>query len=74
MKNITLALDEETLEAGREYAQRHHTTLNALVRELLQKTVLSDRKASVLEMFRLMDAYPGNSEGNRWNREDLYVR
>ena len=38
MKNITLALDEQTLEAGRSYAQRHQTTLNALVRELLVKT------------------------------------
>lgn len=74
MKNITLALDEEMLDAGREYAQRHNKTLNTLVRELLQKTVLSDRKAAVLEMFRLMDAHPGNSEGKHWNREELYVR
>ena len=74
MKNITLALDEETLDAGREYAQRHQTTLNALVRELLVKTVLADKKAAVGEMFRLMDAYPGNSHGQPWNREDLYAR
>jgi len=33
MKNITLALDDETLAAGRAYAQRHHTTLNARVRD-----------------------------------------
>ena len=74
MKNITLSIDEETLDAGREYAQRHQTTLNALVRELLVKTVLADRKAAVGEMFRLMDAHPGNSRGGRWTREDLYVR
>ena len=74
MKNITLALDEETLEAGRAYAQRHQKTLNALVRELLVKTVVSDRQAAVREMFRLMDAHPGNSEGQRWTREDLYAR
>ena len=74
MKNITLALDEQTLEAGRSYAQRHQTTLNALVRELLVKTVLADREAAVREMFRLMDAYPGNSEGRSWTREDLYAR
>ena len=74
MKNITLALDEETLDAGREYAQRHQTTLNALVRELLVKTVLANKKAAVGEMFRLMDAHPGNSHGQRWTREDLYAR
>ena len=74
MKNITLALDEDTLEAGRAYAQRHQTTLNALVRDLLVKTVVADRKAALREMFRLMDAHPGNSRGRRWTREDLYAR
>ena len=74
MKNVTLALDEETLEAGRSYAQRHQTTLNALVRELLMKTVVADREAAVREMFRLMDAHPGHSRGQRWTREELYAR
>jgi hypothetical protein len=73
MKNITLALDEDTLEAGRAYAHRHQTTLNALVRELLVKTVVADREGAVLEMFRLMDTHPGNSHGRQWSREDLYV-
>ena len=74
MKNITLALDEETLDAGRAYAERHQTTLNALVRALLVKTVVADREAAVKEMFRLMDAHPGNSRGRRWRREELYAR
>jgi len=74
MKNITLALDEETLDAGRNYAQRHQTTLNALVRELLVKTVVADREAAVREMFRIMDAHPGNSRGRRWSRDELYAR
>ena len=74
MKNITLALDDELLEAGRQYAERHQTTLNALVRELLAKTVLADRQRALKEMFRLMDANPGNSRGRRWKREDLYAR
>jgi len=74
MKNITLALDEKTLEAGRNYAERHQTTLNALVRDLLAKVVLLDRQAAVAEMFRLMDAYPGHSRGRRWTREEIYAR
>jgi plasmid stability protein len=74
MKNITLALDEETLEAGRTYASRHGTTLNALVRQLLVQTVVADGQAAAAEMFRLMDAHPGNSGGRRWTREELYVR
>jgi len=74
MKNITLSLDDEIVEAGRTDAQRHQTTLNALVRDLLVKTVITDRQAAVREMFRLMDAHPGNSRGQHWTREDLYAR
>ena len=71
MKNITLALDEETLAASRAYAERHQTTLNALVRELLSRTVYVDRAAAVEEMFRVMDRAPGRSRGKRWTRDDL---
>lgn len=74
MKNITLALDEETLEAGREYAQRHNTTLNNLVRELLRKTALGDRRTAAREMIRLMEDNPGRSSGIRWTRAQLHER
>jgi hypothetical protein len=74
VKNITLAIDEETLAAGRAYAERHQTTLNALVRDLLARTVLSDRRAAVREMFRLMDEAPGRSRGKRWTRDELHAR
>jgi hypothetical protein len=74
MKNITLALDEATIEAGRVYAERHQTTLNGLVRDLLARVVVADRQAIVAEMFRLMDGYPGHSGGERWTRDDLHVR
>jgi hypothetical protein len=74
MKNITLALDEETLDAGREYAQRHHTTLNNLVRELLRKTTMADRKAAATEMLRLMNQHQGRSPGKRWTRAELHER
>jgi hypothetical protein len=74
MTNITLALDEETLAAGRAYAERHQTTLNALVRDLLAKTVNVDRTATAAEMFRLMDDAPGHSGGTRWTRDDLHAR
>lgn len=72
MKNVTLALDEATLAAGRAYADRHQTTLNQLVRDLLARAVVQDATAGVEEMFRLMDAHPGNSRGWKWRRQDLY--
>ena len=74
MKNITLAIDEKTLTAGRAYARRHGTTLNGLVRELLARTVRGARSSGAEEMFRLMDAAPGRSGGKRWTREELHAR
>jgi hypothetical protein len=74
MKNITLAIDEDTLAAGQAYAERHQTTLNALVRDLLARTVHTDRTATAAEMFRLMDNAPGRSRGRRWTRDGLHAR
>ncbi len=73
MKNITLSLDDRLLEAGREYARRHRTTLNALVRELLERAV-SRGERDIDALFRLMDdsAPPGSPEGYRFRREDAY--
>jgi hypothetical protein len=74
MKNITLALDEETLKAGRDYARRHQTTLNHLVRDLVRKTAVADHRTALAEMFRLMDTHAGHSQGKTWRREELYGR
>ena len=74
MKNITLALDDETLAAGRAYAERHQTTLNGLVRDLLARAVLTDRKVATEELFRLMDSAPGHSGLQTWTRDHLHAR
>jgi hypothetical protein len=36
MPNITISLDTELLHSGREYAKQHRTSLNALIRKLLE--------------------------------------
>ena len=73
MKNITIAIDEKTLAAGREYARQHKTSLNKLIRQLLERAVMRQGAASWTEdFFRLADEAKGNSRGKRWRREDLY--
>lgn len=73
MKNVTIALNEKTLEAGREYARAHHTSLNNLIRDLLEKaTARQHADASLKEFFDLADRAKGNSRGAKWKREDLY--
>ena len=72
MKNITIALDEKIVQAGREYAQRHQTTLNGLIRRLLEQTVLNTSGQWVDECFALMDKTQATSGGAHWTREELY--
>jgi hypothetical protein len=75
MKNVTLAVEDKLLEESREYAQRHHTTLNAMVRKLLQQTVTRPSSENWMkELFRLADEAHGNSRGWKWNRDELYDR
>jgi hypothetical protein len=72
MKNVTIAIDEETLRRGRKYAHDHGTSLNALLRNLLGQTVNARRQGDWESLFRLMDQAGGNSRGRRWSREDVY--
>ena len=72
MPNITISLDEELLKSGRRYAEKHQTSMNALIRKLLEQTVRSQSDDWLEECFDLMDRAGGNSEGQKWNREELY--
>jgi hypothetical protein len=72
MPNITISIDEKLLKSGREYAGRHKTSVNALIRSLLEQTVKSDSAQWLDECFALMDRAGGRSKGKRWRREDLY--
>lgn len=72
MKNITLSIDEDTLEAGRNYAKRHKMSLNMLIRRLLKQNVTDSSTQWLSETFELMDRAKANSQSKRWRREDLH--
>jgi plasmid stability protein len=72
MPNITISIDDRLLKAGRTYAERHHTSVNALIRNLLEQTVRSDSIQWIEECFALMDRADVRTKGKRWKREDLY--
>ena len=72
MPNITISIDEDLLKSGRRYAQEHQTSMNALIRKLLEQTVKYQSEDWLEECYSLMDRAEGNSEGRKWNREDLY--
>ena len=72
MPNITISLDEDLLKSGRRYAQQRRTSLNALIRQLLEETVRASSQDWIDECFDLMDRAQGSSQGVTWKREDLY--
>jgi hypothetical protein len=72
MPNITISIDEELLKSGRKYAEKHQTSLNALIRKLLEDTVRLQSDDWLEECFNLMDRAEANSKGRRWQREELY--
>jgi len=72
MPNITISLDKDLLKSGRRYAEKHQTSLNALIRTLLEQSVRPQSKNWLEECFQLMDRTNVNSKGRRWLREDLY--
>ena len=72
MPNITISLDKDLLKFGRRYAEKHQTSINALIRKLLEQTVKSDSDNWLEECFNVMDRTNANSRGRTWSREELY--
>lgn len=72
MPNITISLDKDLLKSGRRYAEKHQTSMNALIRTLLEQTVRPQSKNWLEECFRMMDLANVNSQGQKWPREALY--
>jgi len=72
MKNITLSIEEDVLQAGREYARQHNVSFNVLVRRLIEQTVVQKQNRWLDDTFSLMDRASVTSSDDRWNREDLY--
>jgi hypothetical protein len=70
MKNITLAVDEETLILGRDYAKKQSISFNTLVRKSLERTIRTEDWLD--DMFKEMDKDNASSKGQKWTREELY--
>ncbi len=72
MKNITLSIDEDILQAGREYARLHDMSFNVLVRKLIEQTVVPQKEKWLTDTFALMDKLDVASSGKKWTRDELY--
>ncbi len=74
--NITLSVDKELVEKAREYAVRHGTSLNRMIRRYLEElTSGGDRESCAREFGRLARDFGGSSpEGFVFDREEAHAR
>jgi len=76
MKNVTLALNEATLREARRIAAERSTSVNALIREFLDRLTAREshvRKAR-LRIARLCRLSKAEAGTRTWTRDDLHAR
>jgi hypothetical protein len=76
MKNITLSVEEQVLERVKVYAAEHRTTVNALVRNYLERIARSEDRAreAMRELRALSDRSTAEVGPITWRRDELYDR
>lgn len=75
--NLTLSVDERTVEIAREVARQQGTSLNALIREYIELLANQATGDGLLQEFQELwaeiDRSPGgSSRGYKFDREQLY--
>ncbi len=76
MKNVTIAIDEATLRDARRIAAERSTSLNALIRDFLERLALREAHARrarrrIEELCRESTAEVGE---RGWTRDELHER
>lgn len=77
MANLTLSIDDEVLKRARIRALEQGTSVNALVREYLERFADADRQGEILRsLVELADRVSAGTEGlgRSWQRAELYDR
>jgi hypothetical protein len=74
--NITLSADERVIKKSREYARRHNTSLNQLIRDYLKRVASMEEGPTPGEEFvSIARDYAGESAPDyRFDRDELHRR
>ena len=73
--NLTLSMDEKVIERAREAARQQGKSLNAVIREFLERFAGTQPGAeAAAELLSLMRKHGGHSGGKKITREDAYRR
>ena len=76
-RNVTITLPADLVRAARIFAAERDTTLNALIREMLQDRVNKEgrTRAAVERMLEIAEQGPlSHVDPRSFRREDLYER
>ncbi len=71
--NLTLSVDEQTVERARKRAEALGKSLNQLIRDYLQKLAGTDDAERWIEEFERLSG-GGNSNGWKFNRDEIHER
>lgn len=76
MKNVTLAVDEKTLREARRIAAERSTSLNAMIREFLEKLTERESRADRARrrIFELCSDSTAEVGPKAWDRNQLHER
>lgn len=73
--NLTLSVDDGVVERAREVARQQGKSLNAVIREFLERMVGAQAGTTTAdELLGLMRKHGGHSGGKKITREDAYRR
>lgn len=74
--NITLSADENLVEKTREYASRHGTTMNQMIRRFMKKTAGELSGTDAADEFKELAMHHSGEAAKdfRFNREDIHRR
>jgi hypothetical protein len=75
MANLTLSIDDALLRQAREAALRENTSVNALVRDFLERYVdARSRRLAALAQFEAVADGSSSASSAPWSRESLHER
>ena len=69
LKNVTLSLPEDLLLKSREYAERHGTSLNELIRTLLRQTVCPPEQDPIQKLIDHSQRLAAATTDWKWDRK-----
>ena len=75
MANLTLAIDDALLKQAREAALQQNTSVNALVRDFLERYVdAKSRRLEALARFEQIATSASSASDQPWSRDSLHER